>query len=113
MNFDDETEEFYVISDEEMRRMYAELAPRLRDACDREIVTFSTATVRSSIRVPWRLRLRVWWQRRRETPEQRELREYVDKKIDHAILFGEEAHVIPCCSCHGCPVCPDGVDPRA
>lgn len=35
--------EVFIISEEDARRLYEEIAPRLRAACDRALVTFSTA----------------------------------------------------------------------
>lgn len=38
-------------------------------------------------RFPWRLRLSLWWNRKRQTPEQREMVDDFKRRLDHA-LFG-------------------------
>lgn len=47
-------------------------------------------------RFPWRLRLSLWWNRKRQTPEQREMVEDFNRRFDTA-LFGDG--VLP----HSCP----------
>jgi hypothetical protein len=49
----------------------------------------ATARVKSSIKVPWKLRLRYWWMRKRMSPESRRLMDMISEELDRKILFGE------------------------
>jgi len=49
-----------------------------------------TRSVPSLIRLRWRTRLRLWWARRREPPEIREIRERLDRELEQELLFGKK-----------------------
>lgn len=53
-----------------------------------EPLDYTISVHRAIVRVPWRIRLRHWWARRRMTPAQRALAEVFDAKLHDEWLSG-------------------------
>ena len=51
----------------------------------------SVVRVKTQLPLRWRTRLRIWWFRRRMTPEQRAIDEELSCREARALLFGDDA----------------------